>query len=219
MKILYVGSGKSALDATNPIFDDHIIVAVNNAWKVFQDKKIIDVWLHTGDFPRENYAPANSYIKEISYKEYQQTAKSAATKLNWQTKSPEHYAGYTAFFQGLYWIFIHFHPKQIGLLGFDHDYNDAKTKKWLDAGKPNIQNQFNDKSEKTIKEWSTNFFKEYEPDFFYGHGTPDPIRLGENHILEKMQLAQTSANSLGITLVNYSKIESRLNPIKKSSLI
>ena len=128
MKILYVGSGKSALNATDSIYDDHIIVCVNNSWKIFQDKKPIDVWLHTGDFPRENFAPKTCFHREIAHKEYSTTAKEAARILGWETKSPEHYAGYTAFFQGLYWIFLDLKPKRVGLLGFDHDYNSEKTK-------------------------------------------------------------------------------------------
>jgi hypothetical protein len=219
MKVLYVGSGKSALEASNSNFDDHFIVCVNNAWKIFQGKRKIDVWLHTGDFPRENYASPNEFNLEISYKDYQKTSKEAADILQWKTKSPERYAGYTAFFQGLYWIFFALKPEKIGLLGFDHDYNPAKSEKWILSGKPNIQNQFNNKSEKTIAEWSANFFKDYEPDFFYGHGTPDPLRLGDDHLLEKMNLAIISAKKLQISLVNYSNIYSTLNPIQKDSLI
>ena len=36
----------------------------------------------------------------------------------------------TIFFCGLYWIFDELKPEKVSLLGFDHDYNPDKVKKW-----------------------------------------------------------------------------------------
>lgn len=220
MKVLYIGSGKSAKYAISEEFADHTIVCLNNAWRLFENVKVIDYWIHTGDFPEESCPKSNKiYNKEICYKDYSVTAKIANQKLNWQSPNPEHYAGYTAFFQGLYWILLTLNPDKVGLLGFDHDYNNNKVEKWLANNKPNIQNDFNKKKEKTIKEWSDNFFHEFEEDFFYGHGTPDPLMLGEAHIIEKMNLAQKSSKQLGIELINYSPIISHRNPLPKDVTI
>ncbi|MBW7981049.1 hypothetical protein [Enterobacillus tribolii] len=219
MKVLYIGSGLSALQAKTEDYSDHLIICLNNAWRIFEDKKF-DIWIHPGDFPFENYPPRARFYLDITYTEYQRTAAEACKKLNWNVKFPEHHIGYTSFFQGLYWIMMDLKPTKIGLLGFDHDYNPQKTEKWIKAECPGIHNGFNKKSESTIKEWSDNFFQGYEPDFFYGHGTPDPMRqgLGEKHIREKMVLANGAAQELGIDLVNYSKRPSPYNVFRRESL-
>ena len=111
-------------------------------------------------------------------------------------------------------------PKKISLLGFDHDYNPEKVKKWKEAKNPNIQNRFSNKSEKTIKEWGDNFFSNMVPDSFYGlHSTPDPLRLEVNHLIEKFALAEECAKKLDIDLGNLSPVTHGLNPLKKHSLI
>lgn len=215
--VLYVGSSNSATLVKELNLNDYDVICVNNAWRLFNNTNNI-TWLHSGDFPRENYPPDNSFLQEISYKDYSRTAEIVAERLGWKTNSPQHYLGYTIFFLGLYWIMIEKQPEKICLLGFDHDYNKEKVKKWNDDQRPNIQNNFNKKTEKTIKEWSENYFKGLQPDFFYGHGTPDPLRLGEKHLLEKFNLAIEASNKLNIELVNYSPVQSEINIIKKEQL-
>lgn len=216
-KVLYIGSGKSALQALDPKYDGCIKVAVNNAWRIFENDKF-DVWIHSGDFPRERFPVNKNYEKEVTYEEYSVTAAAVAKKLNWNIKSPEHHCGYTIFFMGLYYIMMEMKPDRIGLLGFDHDYNMEKVEKWNSDNRPNIQNQFNKKTEKTIEEWANNYFHNMEEDFFYGHGTPDPIRLGKEHLIGKFELAKKSSQELGIDIVNCSGVLSEINTFSLGEL-
>jgi hypothetical protein len=57
-----------------------------------------------------------------------------------------------------------------------------------------------------------------EKDFFYGHGTPDPLRLGEKHLLEKFEIAKNSAKILGVEIVNCSGVSSAINTFPHSEL-
>src|SRR6478736_8952924 len=112
--VLYVGSGKSALLSQEIDKANLITCAANNAWRLF-DK--VDVWIHPGDFPRENFAPSDRFKEEVSYQKYQITAKHICNELNIPTQYPEQYLGYTTFFNGLYWIICALRPKNIYLLG------------------------------------------------------------------------------------------------------
>jgi hypothetical protein len=208
-KILYIGSGISALDCNDPKYENYTKVAANNAWRLFENKRF-DIWIHSGDFPRECFPSIKNYDTEVYTEHYGKSAEKAAKILNWDTKSPQHYAGYTIFFLGLYYIMMELEPSEIGLLGFDHDYNPEKLKKWHMDDRPNLQNRFNNKKEPTIEEWSRNYFKDMDADFFYGHGTPDPMRLGDKYILDKMDIAKESAKTLGIKIHNFSKRDSKL---------
>ena len=216
-KILYIGSGNSAIQALDSKYDDCVKVAVNNAWRLFENKSF-DVWIHSGDFPRERFPNIKNYKDEICYKNYSVSAEKAAKQFEWITESPQHYAGYTIFFMGLYYILMEMNPDKIGLLGFDHDYNPKKVEKWLGDKRPNIQNRFNDKKEKTIDEWSKNYFGGMAFDFFYGHGTPDPIRLGVEELKKKFELAENSAEKLGIEIVNCSGVISDINTFPQGVL-
>ena len=82
--------------------------------------------------------------------------------------------GYTIFFLGLYWIIDFLEPDKISLLGFDHDYNPSKVKKWNENKRPTPQNYITKTQDQTIKEWSESFFEGMRPDSFYGQGTPGP---------------------------------------------
>jgi hypothetical protein len=216
-KILYIGSGMSATQALEPQYDDCIKVAVNNAWRLFENNRF-DVWIHSGDFPRERFPKIKNYDSEIAYSQYSKSAEAAMKRFGWVSKSPQHYAGYTIFFMGLYYILMEMNPDKIGLLGFDHDYNSAKTEKWNNDNRPNIQNRFNDKTESTIEEWSNNYFGNMEKDFFYGHGTPDPLRLGKKHLLEKFEIVKNSAKTLGVEIVNCSGVFSDINTFPHGEL-
>lgn len=211
---LYIGSGNSALNTKGKDLSNYTIVCANNAWRLFEESSF-DIWIHSGDFPNYNFPKVKNYKEEVSYKEYSQTSNNAAKTLGWKTNYPQHYAGYTIFFQGLYWIMMNKNPKKIGVLGFDHDYNPDKVKKWKDAKNPNIQNNFNDKTVKNMNDWANNFFNGLKQDSFYGQGTPDPLRLGENHLLEKFEIAKESASKLNISLVNYSGVTTGINTFEK----
>lgn len=222
-KVLYVGSGRSSLVVKEIDLSEYIIVCVNNSWRLFENKSF-DVWIHSGDFPKYAYSPKEIYNKEISFNQYKKTAEIASKQLNWKTSSPQHYVGYTIFFSGLYWIMMELKPKFIGLLGFDHDYNENKVKKWNEFDKPNIQNKFNlnrdEYSKANIYDWANDFFKDMDSDFFYGHGIPDPLRsgLGYEYLLDKFKLAKESSEKLGIDIINYSDLPSKVNIFKRGKI-
>jgi hypothetical protein len=186
------------------------IVCLNNAWRLFENSQF-DIWIHSGDFPRENYPKYKNYSQEISHKEYSTAIKNFCERNNIKTQFPEHWVGYTMFFQGLYWIMNEFRGTEIHLLGFDHDYNKEKTAKWLELGKPTPQNNFFRAANETIKEWSEKTFSEFKSDFFYGHGTPDPLRLGEEELINKFNQAYNLSKDLGVQIINLSNLPSKIN--------
>lgn len=207
MPILYIGSGNSAKQALSIDRSEYTVVCLNNAWRLFEN---FDVWIHSGDFPSENYPKTKNYNLEISYKEYSQAIKSFCAEKNIDTKYPEFWVGYTMFFQGLYWLMHNFPNEEIHLLGFDHDYNPEKTQKWLEIGKPSPQNYFKP-ANKTIDEWSKETFGEFKSDFFYGHGTPDPLRLGEDELVSKFLQAKKISEKIGLKIFNLSHSPSKIN--------
>lgn len=217
-KVLYVGSGKSALLARELNLEDFLIVCVNNAWRVFENGEI-DYWVHSGDFPFENYPKHKNYKNEISYKQYEPAINNLASKINIVEKTAVFEVGYTIFFQGLYWMFETIKPDEVYTLGFDHDYNPEKTKKWLEMDKPNPQNNFLKDSSESLSDWSERVFEKYEKDFFYGHGTPDPIRLGEEHLKQKFEFAKKNAKKLGISLYNASPVVAGINSFERKSIL
>ena len=219
MDVIYIGSGKSAELIKEIDHTKYTIVCANNAWRLFENKQPFDYWLHSGDFPHENHPPTKNFKYEISHLEYESAISDfVANVLKMEISYSHHYVGYTIFFQGLYWIFHHLKPRAIYLLGFDHDYNKEKTKKWFENKQPNPQNNFLKCESETIKQWSENFFKGFEPDFFYGHGTPDPLRLGENELRCKFKQAEEIAKKLGIDVFNASPVFSAINTFPKANI-
>jgi hypothetical protein len=216
MDIIYIGSGQSAKLIHSIDKKKYTIICANNAWRLFDGNELFDYWIHPVDFPRENFPSKINFKNEISYLEYESTIKDLINnKLDLNQKSPFHYVGYTTFFQGLYWIFGALKPSNVYLLGFDHDYNKDKTKKWLENNKPSPQNNFLKDQNETIEEWSKRFFQDFDEDFFYGHGTPDPLRLGEDYLIEKFNLALEISKKLGINVYNASTKESKINKFPK----
>jgi hypothetical protein len=213
-KVLYIGSGNSALLAKNKDLSEYTIVCANNAWKIFENSKF-DCWVHSGDFPKENFPTVKNYDTKVSFNEYTRSAKNILSKLNIRTRNADHHLGYTIFFMGLYWIIDTLQPSEIHTLGFDHDYNEKKVQKWFDSGKPNPQNHFLKNKNQSIKDWSNNFFSSFETDFFYGHGTPDPLRLGDKHLLNKFIQAINYSEKLNVKLYNISNVDSKLNIFPK----
>ena len=212
MKVLYIGSGNSAKLVNSIDTNNFHVVCANNAWRLFESSHF-NTWLHTGDFPDENRPKTKMFDEEISCKEYSISANELVKKLNAKCKSPQHFLGYTVFFQGLQWI-MNSHPKKdIYLLGFDHDYNPEKISKWNKHKRPGPNNNFYRKQDQSISNWSEEFFKNMENDCFYGHGTPDPMRLGIKYLKEKMQQALKHASILDINIYNLSPVESEFNEI------
>jgi hypothetical protein len=214
MNILYIGSGNSANLYKNLDLSKYTVVCANNAWRLFSDSSF-DYWIHSGDFPREWHPPNKNYIHEISYNEYKNSSVNICNRFEIKTTSAQHYIGYTIFFQGLYYIMDTLSPTKISLLGFDHDYNEEKVKKWEINGKPTPHNKFLKDSSQSIAEWANSFFEGMQSDSFYGHGTPDPLRLSKKHLVEKFNIAIDIAIRLNIELVNLSPVESDINIIKK----
>ncbi len=212
--ILYIGSGPSATMAKEIDLSKYTVCCANNAWRLFEDSHFF-AWIHSGDFPKENFPKQVNYELEINNNDYEKTSIIANKLFDWNTKSPPNYLGYTIFFLGLYWIMTTLRPEKISLLGFDHDYNPEKIKKWEEHDRPNVQNFFNNKQEKNLQDWGNNFFKGLKQDFFYGHGTPDPMRYPESHLIKKFKIAQQSAEFLNIDLGNLSPVISEINILKK----
>ena len=212
--VLYLGSGNSAklIDKLN--LDNYFIVGVNNTWRLFKDSRF-DIWIHSGDFPVENRPKLKNYDAEISYNEYSKSASSIVEKLGIKCNSPQHYLGYTIFFMGLYWIMNDLQPSKISLLGFDNDYNPDKVDKWNNHNRPNPQNSYLKPRGQSIKDWSNDFFKDMKHDSFYGHGTPDPIRLGMQHLIQKMRQAVEYSDFFGIEILNLSPVCSEFNNCMK----
>ena len=212
--VLYLGSGNSAklIDKLN--LDNYFIVGVNNTWRLFKDSRF-DIWIHSGDFPVENRPKLKNYDAEISYNEYSKSASSIVEKLGIKCNSPQHYLGYTIFFMGLYWIMNDLQPSKISLLGFDNDYNPDKVDKWNNHNRPNPQNSYLKPRGQSIKDWSNDFFKDMKHDSFYGHGTPDPIRLGMQHLIQKMRQAVENSDFFGIEILNLSPVCSEFNNCMK----
>ena len=211
MNVIFCGSGNSARLIESVDQEKFIICGANNAWRLFDS---FEYWIHSGDFPFENRPKVPNYKNEISFKEYGKTAQEFCEVLNIETKSPQHYVGYTIFFLGLHWIMMELKPKRIGLLGFDHDYNPEKVEKWRANGQPNPQNQYLKGSE-TLENWSKNFFDGMEQDSFYGQGTPDPLRLGVSHLLDKFEQVIKNSIKLEIDIVNLSPRLRGVNPLPK----
>ena len=219
LKVLYIGSGNSALLAKQIDVSKFTTVCVNNAWRIFENTSV-DYWLHSGDFPRENHPTKRNFVHEISYQQYEPAIERISPKLNLQASRAKFDVGYTIFFQGLYWCMEVLQPAEIYVLGFDHDYNPDKTQKWIEQGKPTPQNGFlRDNKDESIKAWSERVYQEYKPDFFYGHGTPDPLRLGTEHLQEKFRFAVHNAIALGVQLYNASPAKSNINTFEKKLLV
>lgn len=218
INILYIGSSNSANLINTIDLSKYIVICANNAWKLFKTSKF-DVWIHSGDFPYENRPKIKNFNTEISHNDYMITAQNIINKLNISCKSPPHHLGYTIFFLGLYWICDSFPNSKISLLGFDHDYNKNKVKKWNDNNRPNPQNHYLKPKGQTIQDWAAKFFEGMEHDSFYGHGTPDPLRLGEQHIKDKFDLLKKYVSQLNIELVNLSPIISDINTISKETIL
>ena len=209
--VLYVGSGRSAVKVTEKTFSGLTSCAVNNAWRVFQEGEL-HYWVHSGDFPASGFPPPDTKAKTVNYFDYQHSPRTVCEKLGVVTDNPEYHIGYTLFFQGLFWVLDTLNPKRILFLGFDHDYNTEKTKKWREVKQPTPHDSFGGAHPEDAIAWGNEFFNTYEPDFFYGHGTPDPLRLGEDELVRLFKQAEDYASRLGCELLNASGVTNGLLP-------
>lgn len=212
--VLYVGSGRSAIKATELRSSSDVACAVNNAWRVF-DKGTLDYWVHSGDFPASGFLPQDHGARTINYYDYRDSPGRMCEQLGVPFERPEYHIGYTLYFQGLFWILDTFKPKRILHLGFDHDYNAAKTQAWREAKQPTPHDRFGGHDPADAIKWGDEFFKTFEPDFFYGHGTPDPLRLGEQELVRLFKQAEEYAARLGCELLNASGVTTGLLPFKQ----
>jgi hypothetical protein len=190
---------------------------VNNAWQVFAPRGV-NYWVYPGDFPLEKFPPKSFPHTPVSYYNFRYSAKNVFARFGEAYESPQHYAGYTTFFQGLYWLFDQVHPKRIFTLGFDHDYAPEKVARWESNGLPSGVNFYNGEHPTAVDQWTNEFFKGCPTDAFYGHGTPDPLRLGASAITELFQRAQLYAGKLGIEVFNVSGVTMGLNTFPQFQL-
>lgn len=205
-EILYVGSGKSALK-TDDFRNGRQTCVTNNAWRLWKNG---DIWIHSGDFPTQSDKQIPNELM-VSHEQYSKAAFDCCEHLSIETTSPEHYVGYTIFFQGLHWIAWTFKPCRILLLGFDHDYNQAKVEEWVRLGRPNPQNGFAGLSGRCADE----VFAEFKPDAFYGHGTPDPMRLPIEYFSMLFPRAEKTLHLLGCEVFNASGVTNGLTTFKQ----
>ena len=186
-KLLYVGSGRSALEYKNHNLEGVEILTVNNAHKAFENW--VDYYLCSTDFPNKNKSDAKKYGELVLKPKYFYGVLSHARyfKLPFRPN-----VGKTIFLDGLYWAMAKGFD-EIFLLGFDHDYNPNRVKKW--DGK-HIGN------EEKLKEIFTG--KNEEPDAFYGQNTPDPLRHGKHNLSQMFEDAKTHASIYGCKIFNLS---------------
>jgi hypothetical protein len=154
----------------------------------------------------------------VGYAEYKDAAKEIFAHFGETYEYPQHHAGYTTFFQGLYWIFQHLKPKEVYLIGFDHDYDPQKVTLWMEQGKPSPHNKYGGASPVSANKWVSTFFEGCPVDSVYGHGTPDPLRLGIPAIKELFERAKNYADKLGIGVFNVSGVTTGLNSFPQKVL-
>lgn len=199
-KLLYVGSGKSALEYKNHSLDGVDILAVNNSYRAFDCT--IDYYLCSNDFPK-NRRPQETQYKNILRKPDFFYGVLSHAKLFQLSFRPQ--VGKTIFLDGLYWAMAKGYS-EIYLLGFDHDYNPERVKKW--------QGKYINDQEKLKK-----MFDGIEGDSFYGQNTPDPLRHGENNLKSMFENANKHAIEYQSTIFNLSSKISNFNVFKRASEI
>lgn len=201
--LLLVGSGKSALEYKKHSLENIDVMAVNNSIKAFDDL-IVDYYLCATDFPKFEVPNKNSYKKKISKYSYRYHTLAFAKYHNFPFRP---LVGKTIFLDSLNWAFTKGYRK-IYLLGFDHDYNPNRVKKWdgkylTDSNK--LEKIFDGKDE--------------EPDTFYGQGTPDPLRLGKENLQNIFSLVQAHSRFYGCEIINLSSNKNGLANFKRAEKI
>ena len=111
--------------------------------------------------------------------------------------------GKTIFLDSLNWAFTKGY-KKIYLLGFDHDYNPNRVKKWNGKYETNKK-----KLEKIFRG------KGFEPDTFYGQGTPDPLRHGKEKLSNLFSLVEAHGKFYGCEICNLSSNKKGLTNFRR----
>lgn len=186
-KLLFVGSGKSALEHLNHDLSNVEVLTVNNSIKAFSKK--VAFYLCSTDFPNERKPKPSQYGELILKPKYFYHVLSHA---QYHRLSFRPHVGKTIFLDGLYWAMAKGFD-EIYLLGFDHDYNPKRVEKW--DGK-HIGN------DEKLKQIFTG--KDEEPDAFYGQNTPDPLRHGKHNLAKMFVDAKTHAEEYGCRIINIS---------------
>jgi len=186
-RLLFVGSGKSALEYKQYDLSGFQILTVNNSIKAFE--QAVDYYLCSTNFPRENKPAPDRYNTLVGKVQYRYDVLSHAQyhKLGFRPQ-----IGKTIFLDGLYWAMAN-RFDEIYLLGFDHDYNKKRVAKWqgnYTTDQANLSALFNGEGE--------------EPDAFYGQNTPDPLRHGEGNLITMFEKAKEHARLYGCKIYNLS---------------
>lgn len=214
--VVYVGSGLSAVKVSEIKRENFTTCALNNAWRAF-DGSPPDYWIHSGDLPSSHLMPQSDTTIRVGHAEIAAIGREACDALGIVTEFPQHEIGYTMFFQGLFWIILRLKPDAIFTLGMDHDYDPDRVKMWMDAGCPAPHNRYLGADPPNPSTWADEFFRGHEPDSFYGQGTPDPMRFGEQHIKDLFRLAEERALRLGVKVFNGSN-RNGLNSFPKTDI-
>ena len=197
--ILLVGSGKSALEYKKHNLKNVDVMAVNKSIKAF-DNLVVDYYLCATDFPKTEVPKKSFYKEKISKYNYRYHTLAFAKYYNLPFRP---LVGKTVFLDSLNWAFTKGY-KKIYLLGFDHDYNPNRVKKW--NGKYETDNK---KLEKIFKG------KGFEPDTFYGQGTPDPLRFGKEKLSNLFSLVEAHGKFYGCEICNLSSNKKGLTNFRR----
>jgi hypothetical protein len=201
-KVLFVGSGKSALEYKNHEIDQVEVLTVNNSHLAFDD--FVAYYLCSTDFPKKRKPNREKYGELILKPKYFYDVLSHARyhKLPFRPQ-----VGKTIFLDGLYWAMTKGFS-EIYLLGFDHDYNPKRVEKW--DGK-HIGNE-----EKLKEIFSSD---DESPDAFYGQNTPDPLRHGKHNLSQMFMDAHKHAAHYGCTIYNLSSRKGGIEVFERTTHI
>ena len=197
--ILLVGSGKSALEYKKHNLKNVDVMAVNKSIKAF-DNLVVDYYLCATDFPKTEVPKKSFYKEKISKYNYRYHTLAFAKYYNLPFRP---LVGKTVFLDSLNWAFTKGY-KKIYLLGFDHDYNPNRVKKW--NGKYETDNK---KLEKIFKG------KGFEPDTFYGQGKPDPLRYDKKKLSNLFSLVEAHGKFYGCEIFNLSSNKKGLTNFRR----
>lgn len=198
MKVLLIGSGKSALEIENADLSEHVVVVINNAWRLYPD---FDYAIYASDMPEE--------LRPVTKHEDQHLVTAwTGPKLYNRPMQPHEEYGYercklelrekgihipqTILLVSGFWCLWYLKPKLLGFIGCDLDYTP-------------------DENGHT---------------HFYGVGrdiqlrrVPDPFRIyTQRNITLALIRMQNYAKSIGAELVNYSSHPNTLLPFKRQKL-
>ncbi len=201
--LLFIGSGKSALEIKKHNIYNLDILAVNNSYKAVKERKI-DYYLCSTDFPKSKKPNKNIYKNLVTKYDYRYKTLAYAKYKKFPFRP---IIGKTIFLDGLNWAFTNGY-KNIFLLGFDHDYNPNRVKKWNNiytTDENNLKKLFNEKND--------------EPDTFYGQGTPDPLRHGSDNLQNYFYLVNSHSKFYDCNIYNLSTNRKGLSIFKKAKEI